>query len=119
MKTIVKSTKPTRRKVTIQRKPYLQGYPLYPDKEDIYDRFKKEEEINPEDTSKTKSSKTIKKVKTSKNVDFKHIAIDNDLDVPGSELDDEQEIIGSEDEENNYYSIGGDNHNDLEEDNDE
>jgi hypothetical protein len=29
------------------------------------------------------------------------------------ELDDKQEEIGSEDEENNYYSIGGDNHNDL------
>jgi hypothetical protein len=38
-----------------------------------------------------------------------------DLDVPGSELDDENEEIGSEDEENNSYSIGGDNHNDLEE----
>jgi hypothetical protein len=35
----------------------------------------------------------------------------------GSELDDAQEEIGSEDEENNHYSIGGDNHNDLEEDN--
>jgi hypothetical protein len=33
--------------------------------------------------------------------------------IPGSELDDKQEEIGSEDEENNYYSIGGDNHNDL------
>jgi len=29
-----------------------------------------------------------------------------DLDVPGSELDDESEDIGSEDEENNYYSRG-------------
>lgn len=38
-----------------------------------------------------------------------------DLDVPGSELDDEKEEIGSEDEENNSYSIGGDNHEDLEE----
>jgi hypothetical protein len=28
----------------------------------------------------------------------------NDLVVPGSELDDEQEEIGSEDEENNFYS---------------
>jgi hypothetical protein len=37
-------------------------------------------------------------------------------DIPGAELDDKQEEIGSEDEENNYYSIGGDNHNDLEED---
>ena len=39
-----------------------------------------------------------------------------DLDVPGSEQDDEQEAIGSEDEENNSYSIGGDRHEDLEED---
>ena len=40
----------------------------------------------------------------------------SDLDVPGSELDDEQEKNGNEDEENNYYSLGGENHNDLEED---
>jgi hypothetical protein len=39
-----------------------------------------------------------------------------DLDVPGSEDDDTMEEIGSEDEENNIYSIGGDNHEDLEED---
>lgn len=38
-----------------------------------------------------------------------------DLDVPGSELDDEAEETGAEDEENNTYSIGGDNHDDLEE----
>jgi hypothetical protein len=36
------------------------------------------------------------------------------LDVPGAELDDDQEKIGSEDEENNYYSLGGENHEDLE-----
>ena len=42
----------------------------------------------------------------------------SDLDVPGSELDDQQENIGSEDEENNYYSLGGDNHNNLDEDDD-
>lgn len=35
-----------------------------------------------------------------------------DLDVPGSELDDDNEAIGSEDEENNSYSIGGDRHED-------
>lgn len=39
----------------------------------------------------------------------------HDLDIPGSELDDEQEEVGSEDEENNSYSLGGDNHEDLEE----
>lgn len=38
-----------------------------------------------------------------------------DLDIPGSELDDAAESTGSEDEENNSYSIGGDDHNDLEE----
>jgi hypothetical protein len=31
-----------------------------------------------------------------------------DLDVPGAELDDDNEAIGAEDEENNYYSLGGD-----------
>ena len=39
----------------------------------------------------------------------------SDLDVPGSELDDESEAVGSEDEENNSYSLGSDEHNDLEE----
>ena len=39
-----------------------------------------------------------------------------DLDVPGSEEDDANEEIGEEDEENNYYSLGGDAHEDLEED---
>jgi hypothetical protein len=39
-----------------------------------------------------------------------------DLDVPGSELDDKNEAIGSEDEENNSYSLGGDERENLEED---
>lgn len=42
---------------------------------------------------------------------------DDDLDIPGSELDDANEDIGEEDEENNYYSLGGDRHEDLDEDN--
>jgi hypothetical protein len=41
---------------------------------------------------------------------------EEELDIPGSELDDVTEEIGSEDEENNYYSIGGDQHENLEED---
>jgi hypothetical protein len=43
--------------------------------------------------------------------------LDNNLDIPGADLDDANEEIGEEDEENNYYSLGGDDHNDLEEDN--
>jgi hypothetical protein len=40
----------------------------------------------------------------------------DDLDIPGSEQDDAQELLGSEDEENNSYSLGSDRHADLEED---
>ncbi len=39
----------------------------------------------------------------------------SELDVPGSEDDDSQEEIGSEDEENNSYSLGSDRHSDLDE----
>lgn len=42
--------------------------------------------------------------------------IDTDLDVPGSELDDQLDEVGEEDEENNYYSLGGDRHEAQEED---
>jgi len=42
--------------------------------------------------------------------------LNTDLDIPGSELDDENENIGEEDEENNYYSLGGDRHENQEED---
>ena len=37
------------------------------------------------------------------------------LDVPGEELDDANEDLGEEDEENNYYSLGGDRQENLEE----
>ena len=42
--------------------------------------------------------------------------LETDLDIPGSELDDAAEEIGEEDEENNYYSLGGDRHESQEED---
>jgi hypothetical protein len=87
---------------------------LYPAKEDIYSKWKEEKDINPEDISKIKAPND--KVGTSNEKDFVEGVYGSDLDVPGSELDDQQESVGSEDEENNYYSLGGDNHNDLEED---
>ena len=37
------------------------------------------------------------------------------LDIPGSGADDMNESIGEEDEENNYYSLGGDIHESQEE----
>ena len=42
--------------------------------------------------------------------------LESDLDIPGSELDDENEELGEEDEENNYYSLGGERHESQEED---
>ena len=84
------------------------------DSEDIYIRSKEEKEIDPEDITKMKVSND--KVGTKNEKNFRDDVSGSDLDIPGSELDDEQENIGSEDEENNYYSLGGDAHNDLDED---
>jgi hypothetical protein len=81
---------------------------LYPSSEDIYNQNKKEEAIDPQNIT------TIKEV--NEDVDSAGNLSENDLDVPGSELDNDQEGIGDEDEENNYYSLGGDDHNDLDED---
>lgn len=39
-----------------------------------------------------------------------------DLDIPGSEDDNLEEAIGEEDEENNTYSLGGDDQDDIPED---
>ena len=96
-----------------------QEYPIYPADDDIYSKFKKEADINPEDISKVKKSDKKRSMGEFDEIDFRDFETGIDLDVPGSELDDEEELIGSEDEENNYYSLGGDDHNDLDEDKDE
>lgn len=91
----------------------LPGYPLYPESEDIYENFMEETELNPEDISKTKSSNSDN---TLRQKELGDVFDEDDLDIPGAELDDEQEAIGSEDEENNYYSLGGEDHDNLDED---
>ncbi len=90
---------------------------IYPSSEDIYSKSKNEVDINPEDISTVKQlnetyNEAIAGEKETGGEFFK-----SDLDIPGSELDDDAEDIGSEDEENNYYSLGLDNHNELEENN--
>ncbi len=80
-----------------------EGYPLYPPSEDIYNRAEKEEDIDPENPSMLKAPNE-KDPDSNNEKDFSDDVSGDDLDVPGSELDDEQEKIGSEDEENNYYS---------------
>jgi hypothetical protein len=104
------------RKAGNEEKDDLQGYPVYPASEDIYSKYQQEKNINPEDVSKMKEANENDKVGTSNEKDFNDDISGSDLDIPGSELDDKQENVGSEDEENNYYSLGGDDHNDLDED---
>lgn len=87
----------------------------YPPSEDIYRQGKKEEDIDPSDPSKMKQTIDPSIANERNELDFETVKTGKDLDVPGSELDDDLENVGSEDEENNYYSIGGDNHDDLEE----
>lgn len=89
------------------------GYPLYPPEDDIYAR-EEQTDIDPEDPSKKKRRNEVPETMNQK--DFIDDMSGSDLDIPGAELDDQQEDIGSEDEENNYYSLGGDNHEDLESD---
>lgn len=60
------------------------GYPESPEGEDIY-RHEEEEDYDIEDLEEE--------------------GFEMGLDVPGSEYDDDMEDIGSEDEENNYYSL--------------
>jgi hypothetical protein len=76
--------------------------PIYKKEDDIYNKEKEEplEEEQPVKRIVNKSDKDL----------------GEDLDIPGTELDDADEEIGEEDEENNYYSLGGDDHDDLEED---
>jgi hypothetical protein len=94
----------------------LPGYPIYPANEDIYSQSIEEENIDPEDITKFKEGFKIDKTEKRNEQGFGDAISGSDLDIPGSELDDQMEQIGSEDEENNAYSLGSDLHNDLEED---
>lgn len=87
----------------------------YPPEEDIYRKFHKESEIDPEDISKKKAPVEINNGSELNQKEFDEDMSGGDLDIPGSDLDDDFEDIGNEDEENNHYSIGGDNHSNLDE----
>lgn len=87
----------------------------YPPSDDIFNKLTEEQDINPEDISKKKFRIKPRNNKWNEK-DFEEDVSGSDLDIPGAELDDAMEQIGSEDEENNGYSLGGDAHNDLDED---
>ncbi len=90
------------------------AYPLYPAADDIYNRSKNKGELSHD--SNTKIAEKIDLPDDWHDHEFETDAAQSKLDVPGSDLDDKDEKIGEEDEENNYYSLGGDDHNDLDED---
>ena len=76
--------------------------PIYDQKDDIFSRGLVEP-LEEEDLPWIKESDTRER------------NVGDELDIPGAELDDVNENVGEEDEENNYYSLGGENHEDLEE----
>lgn len=86
------------------------GYPHYDSKDDIYKNEEELQSLDPNDPSHKKSKNLEGFQSNEKGTDGNFMG--EDLDVPGAELDNAQEYIGSEDEENNYYSLGGDNHDD-------
>lgn len=80
--------------------------------DDLNIRSGTEADINDDDLAVLNASND--EIGTPQNVSDEDL--NTDLDIPGSELDDENESIGEEDEENNYYSLGGDRHENQEED---
>ena len=96
-----------------EKQTNLLGYAQYPPNEDILNNNQQPLDI---DLDKIAESKEQNETKLIIDDGLNDNYLENDMDMPGVELDDEDEAIGSEDEENNYYSLGGDNHNDLEED---
>ncbi|TAN15302.1 MAG: hypothetical protein EPN37_09840 [Chitinophagaceae bacterium] len=82
------------------------GYPEYPTDEDIFSKEKEESLSTGEVPENLKDT-------------VKGPSQDDEMDVPGTELDDPDELIGEEDEENNYYSLGGDEHDDPDEEDEE
>ncbi len=91
------------------------GYPLYPASEDIYNKEQVNPDIDPEDTSKKKTENELPEKPNEKS--FKDDVSGGDLDVPDPEADEYEELPGNEDEENSYYSLGGDSDEPWEENN--
>lgn len=111
-----KVNKPTDKKSELNEDEQFPGYPAYPASEDITSRGE-QEDLDVENV--TRSSRINNELARDV-ANFSEEEVEEEgLDVPGSELDDEDEFIGEEDEENNYYSLGGDRHEDLEEDNED
>lgn len=89
----------------------LEGYPIYPENEDIYNRFKKFRELKPDEIAIIKESDT--NLISSNNVIVEDDLIGSNLDIAEKELDLKQETIELENEEKNYFGL---NNEDTDED---
>ena len=106
MKKSGSAPKPTTPKTGKKQGPELPGYPIYPPGEDVFSQWN-----NVRETAIGAPEINLPGLTEGALINLPG----DELDVPGAEFDDAQERIGSEDEENNYYSIGGERHDDLEE----
>lgn len=107
MKQTVKKSSPLKANEVNDYDAFI-GYKHYPEEEDIYRMEKEEKDLDPEDPTIVKAPNESYYVQNE--YDFYDDESGSNLDVPGAELDDRMEDVGTEDEENNYYSLGGDNH---------
>lgn len=107
---------PTQDEISEKRDQTFPGYPTYPASEDIMNNEEREE-LDVEGV--TGSRRINNEIAREEGTIPQEFDDEDDLDVPGAELDDEEELIGEEDEENNYYSLGGDRHEDLDETNED
>lgn len=89
------------------------GYPHYSSSEDIYGQMKEEADLDPEDPTREKTVNDDPDAPNEK--DFNEAMTGDDLDIPTPEEESTKPGEGPEDEENDYYSLGGDEHNNLEE----
>ena len=92
-----------------------EGYPLYPEIEDIYRKCHEEKNLDPDTISQIENSANPEEYIISEETDFNSALIGNHADAYDLVLVDYQDNNGNEDEENNYFSLGGDDHEDLEE----
>ena len=79
---------------------HLPGYPIYPANDDILNK-QTQLDIDVENLSESTEQNQDKIIIDDVLI---NAALDTDFDIPGAELDDMDEVIGSEDEENNFYS---------------
>jgi len=79
-----------------------EGYPLYPEKEDIYTKFKKEKRIDPEAITQFKENGIVG---INKEEDFNVESTDSEIDIDESESDNRSESMENDDEENFYSGL--------------